>query len=903
MSENSTAPALAAREVELLRAMLGRVDQSDPAAFNNLGVLYHTRGMYNEAVDAFLRALALEPRMYTAGRNLEIAAASPGACDAQLEELNARVEADPDDLDAVRARARLLRLIGRFDEAIRQLDALIAENPEDGAALLERGLIEQRGGDLRRAQRWLERAINAGARENSFLHLAEVQYQRGLNEQALATIEGALLLQPHDADLHRLHGFVLGDMGHQDLAMAAMQRATDLNPGVNAADSELSIDARRRHSPVVASMLSVEPDGALAHYGLGLAFRQRGYFHEARLELDRAWAVGEDRQLVLHAMAELDLMEGRAVAARVRYDELLAHSNSARWWNEYGVASHQAGDLKQAAQSYREALRMDPRYALAYNNLAVALHGLGDAEAAAAALRRVAELDPSLVLARRNLAYLMSWRGELAAALSLLRELVAFHQNDPDVWFGLGVVLMEAEKFDEARDALSRVVRIRPGHAAARFALAETLDRLGDAEGALRETEQALRLSAVRPEVNLCVGIDLQRESPDVIGAIDLLRLGRGMPLTGVELADKDIGEWLPERHIPQPDLSLNARMTRLCDEADDLAGRTLYGEAVERYARALELSSSPECADTGLVYRAALGEARAWCLLGRAAAAGELLARLYNDSPDDPEVMALLAAVHLAASDESGREAATVLLRRVHDSAQAGAALLHYSGDLACHAGNTQLALSFYRRALTRDPLRPTPRLAIAAVLRRRGDLAAALLEISAALALVPAWREARSELARIHRDAGRHAEARLLLVQMLLEVPTDLEALVLLAGTLVAEERDDDARVAVTRLQHHDPMHPAAMWFEGVLLARQARLRDALARWRQLAMDVTAGEWRSRAEKAIAEMPDGWVPPAVHSQAAACELAIHEYRVPDRPVWHEAGVANSARPNGESL
>ena len=81
----------AGRDVELLRALIERVDQQDPGAFNNLGVLYHARGLHAEAVDAFLRALAIDPRMRTAARNLEIAAAQPGACDARMSALDTRV--------------------------------------------------------------------------------------------------------------------------------------------------------------------------------------------------------------------------------------------------------------------------------------------------------------------------------------------------------------------------------------------------------------------------------------------------------------------------------------------------------------------------------------------------------------------------------------------------------------------------------------------------------------------------------------------------------------------------------------------------------------------------------------------------------------------------------------------
>jgi len=187
----------AGRDADLLRAMVHRIDQRDPGAFNNLGVLYYSKGLYAEAVDAFLRALELDARMRTAARNLEVAAARPGACDARLTALSERLGSHPNDVSARRERARLLRLIGRHAEATSQLDELIEQDPDDGLSMFERGLVEQRAGDLRRAQRWYERAVNASASDPlARLHLAELLYQRGQNEQALVTLDAALKIDP-----------------------------------------------------------------------------------------------------------------------------------------------------------------------------------------------------------------------------------------------------------------------------------------------------------------------------------------------------------------------------------------------------------------------------------------------------------------------------------------------------------------------------------------------------------------------------------------------------------------------------------------------------------------------------------------------------------------------------------
>lgn len=858
-------------EAGLLRALAERIDQRDPGAFNNLGVLYHTRGLHADAVDAFLRALAIDPRMRTAARNLEIAATQPGACDARLAALEARIAENPDDRTALRERAQLSRLLGRVDEALRQLDALIAEDPDDADALFERGLIEQRAGDLRRAQRWFERAVNAGALGNARLHLAEVLYQRGQNEQALVALELLLAEHPDQADAHLLRSFVLGDMGHHEAAIEASRRASQLNPALEALQGDLVIEPS---APVTAHteqrVMAVEPDGALARYGLGLAFRQRGYFREARNEFERAFAQGEDPRLVQHALAELDLLDGDSASARKRYEALLGLGESARCWNEHGVALHQSGDVAAAADSYRRALRIDPRHALAYNNLGVALADRGDMTAAREAFTRAAELDPTLVLARLNLARGYAAQNETTASLTLLRELAEFHPREAEVWYTLGRVLMQLQREEEARVSLVKAVDTRPSHAEARYALARVLEQLGDSDGAVRETQTALTLSPLRKDDRLTVGIDLQRECPESVGPVDLLSLVGGTPLEGVEIGDEAVDALFPERIQGSPTLpALEERARGTCDTADQFAVRTLHGEAVERYRDARLLieelrahSTTDESAELSTAYstvwlRAAIGECRSLALLDDAAKALPLLRRLAEPAPEHPDVLALTAAALAALEQRRGfDEARSTLLRLLRQDVES-AALLHFAGDVAVRLRDEALALGFYRRALARDPMRPTPRVAIARLLRERGDLLAARLELVAALASAPQWREAIVELARVHRDAKRLADARLVLADHLLRVPTDLEALGVLTEVLVAESRLADARVAVDRLLRHDADHATGLWFDGLLLTEQSRLRDAAMRWSRLSRIADAEPWSSYARAALARLP----------------------------------------------
>src|SRR5918993_5062472 len=90
------------RDREVLRSFARRIDPSDAGAHNNLGVLYFNKGLYEEAVAAFTRALELDPKMQVAQRNLEIAYFNTGYYDRRVAELKERLRVQPDDREARR---------------------------------------------------------------------------------------------------------------------------------------------------------------------------------------------------------------------------------------------------------------------------------------------------------------------------------------------------------------------------------------------------------------------------------------------------------------------------------------------------------------------------------------------------------------------------------------------------------------------------------------------------------------------------------------------------------------------------------------------------------------------------------------------------------------------------------
>jgi Flp pilus assembly protein TadD len=250
------------RDRAVLRGFAARVDPGDAGAHNNLGVLYYNKGMLDEAVAAFTRALSIDGRMATAERNLHIAWRDTGLFDRAVADLVARLEFHPTDGDTRRQLANALLLAGEAERAIPHFEILVAGAPDDANALGQLARACQRLGDLEAAHRWVRRALDIRPDDATRLLLAEVCYHRGLSDDALVVLRDLAARRPDDADVHYLLGFVLGDLGHDDEGADAARRALRLNPSLGRAEANLSLERRAgpadpsRRSPVARSRTS-----------------------------------------------------------------------------------------------------------------------------------------------------------------------------------------------------------------------------------------------------------------------------------------------------------------------------------------------------------------------------------------------------------------------------------------------------------------------------------------------------------------------------------------------------------------------------------------------------------------------------------------------------------------------
>jgi Tfp pilus assembly protein PilF len=128
--------------------------------------------------------------------------------------------------------------------------------------------------------------------------------------------------------------------------------------------------------------------------------------------------------------------------------------------NALGKAFEIRGDLAQAEELYREAVHIEPRYAVSQYNYGLILVALGKDNEALAHLAAAAQLDP----------------------------------NNADAQFNLGIFFLQKDHPAEALQCFQATLKIRPDFAAAHYRLGQALAKLNQFPDAIVQFREALRL-------------------------------------------------------------------------------------------------------------------------------------------------------------------------------------------------------------------------------------------------------------------------------------------------------------------------------------------------------------------------------------------------------------------------
>jgi tetratricopeptide (TPR) repeat protein len=384
-------------------AAVARPDCSE--VYNMLGNALDGQGLREEAIEAYDKALELDPN-------------NPGAL----------------------SRRGIYRLgRGQVERALADCRRAVELEPERGWAHVNLGLCLERQGKMDEAMEAFRRAAQLDPTSYVGHHSLGMRLQnKGQFDEAIAAYRRAIERYPKWAPTHFNLGMCLQNKGRLDEAIAAYRRATELDP--RDADPHFNLglclqNKGRLDEAIVEYRRTIEldPKGVTAYFNLGVCLQNKGRLDEAIVEYRRS--------------IELDPRSA------------VAHDN-------LGMCLYDKREWDEALTKFRRATELDPKGALAHHHLGVCLQRKGHLDEAMEAFHDAVELDPRASFSYYRLGVALETRGRLEDALEAFREASAIDPGGIDGHLDLVGALLRCGRFGEAflrsEVALDRVSATEP---------------------------------------------------------------------------------------------------------------------------------------------------------------------------------------------------------------------------------------------------------------------------------------------------------------------------------------------------------------------------------------------------------------------------------------------------------
>lgn len=168
--------------------------------------------------------------------------------------------------------------------------------------------------------------------------------------------------------------------------------------------------------------------------------------------------------------------------------------------NEYlyiaGMCYKNTGNIPKAKDNFVLALEYDNKDASSYYEYGLILDSTNKKEAALMMFDKALKSRPNFYEAQEAKAICLTSQGRILEAIYIYKEAVKVHRNAHEMFYNMGMLECEVEKFDEAEKSFEEVEKIKPDFILASYNVAELAYRRGDYNKAIEKYKK------VTPSIN-----------------------------------------------------------------------------------------------------------------------------------------------------------------------------------------------------------------------------------------------------------------------------------------------------------------------------------------------------------------------------------------------------------------
>lgn len=424
------------------------------------------------------------------------------------EQVTALKKIAPKDLRTHYADALLA--LGENDRARAKeaIQFVVAGAPDYAPALMLSATVDLQSGNFGSAEEALRRVLTKGDDPGARRMLTLLFLRTNRPAQALEALAPALRRNANDPAWLRLAGEAYMASGNLSEATAAYERAnaldkTNIGSQVRLAQVRMAGGDTARGMSALESIADSNQNNVNAELALYSEYMRKRQYDKALAEVD-AFEKKLPSSPMIPALRGAAYMGKRDLAlARANFEKALeVPSTAIQAAHNLAVIDLQQGKAMAARERYQRMLAKDPKNETLQFELAevLTISGATNSEGKQALEKAIAD-NPTSVRARLALVGLEGRAGGAKAAAAAAQAGVAALPDNPQMIEALGATLLAAGEPNRSIETFRKLVELQPQNPLALLRLAEAQIAIKDYNGAIATERRALELKPDEPRV------------------------------------------------------------------------------------------------------------------------------------------------------------------------------------------------------------------------------------------------------------------------------------------------------------------------------------------------------------------------------------------------------------------
>ena len=407
-----------------------------------------------------------------------------GVYDQALEACKKAIAIEPEDSGIWADHSEILLKLKKYPDAIASADQALTFNPKNSLALTYKCMAYEALNDNDKALDICTEALRidgAWGRKSpaiAWLHRGIILAQKQNYEQAVIAYDRVLLMEPKESITLAYRCASLTELVQYELAMASCTEAVSGNGNwgdLSAAFAWLNqgklLTRLGQYTEAIAAYdkaIAIDPNSAVTWAGQGYVLEKLRRYEEALTSYNRAVQIKADYTMALVGQCKMlnktRQYEPAAAACdlAIQGDGTWRESGIAEGWTQRSIALTGQGKYEDAMAAANRAVGIQDNYAEAWNYRGVIFWYLKQYPEAIASIQRAISLDPTYAQAWANQAAVLRTLAQYESALSAYDQAIRIDSQNDEFWANRSVTLWSLSRYEEAVTSADRSVLLNP---------------------------------------------------------------------------------------------------------------------------------------------------------------------------------------------------------------------------------------------------------------------------------------------------------------------------------------------------------------------------------------------------------------------------------------------------------